>query len=398
MGPDKRKLYRLPWSLNDNPIGWLEVTDLCNLHCRGCYRQTLEGHKSLAALQEEVLFLKRWRNCDNVSIAGGECLLHPDLVELVGFIGKNGMKPIILTNGLRLDRPLLRDLKKAGLVGVAFHVDSLQSRPGWRDKDEVELSGLRQELADVVASVGGITCTFGITVYRENFHQIPDVIRWNLRNRRTVQGCTFITYRSALGTADYAVRGESIELTSETLSYASSDAPEDIGIGSGDVYDLIKREFPQFEAAAYLGGTQTHTSIKWLAGMLICGRNQVIGHVGPRGAEVSQTAHHFAYGTYFVYRNDAQIGKKALLLAAFDPPMRKVLGWYARNPFRMLLEPLYGISIGIIQAPDVLEDGRVDHCDSCPDMTYFGGTLVNSCRLDEYRKFGQLITVTPRER
>jgi hypothetical protein len=27
-------------------------------------------------------------------------------------------------------------------------------------------------------------------------------------------------------------------------------------------------------------------------------------------------------------------------------------------------------------------------CESCPDITFFNGRLVNSCRLDEYRKFG----------
>ena len=43
--PDKQNLYRFPWSMNDNPQGWVEVTDICNLHCRGCYRQRLEGHK-----------------------------------------------------------------------------------------------------------------------------------------------------------------------------------------------------------------------------------------------------------------------------------------------------------------------------------------------------------------
>jgi hypothetical protein len=32
-------------------------------------------------------------------------------------------------------------------------------------------------------------------------------------------------------------------------------------------------------------------------------------------------------------------------------------------------------------------------CGSCPDMTYFDGRLVNSCRLDEYRKFGAMMSV-----
>lgn len=70
MSLDKRNLFRLPWSMNDNPIGWVEVTDACNLHCKGCYHQELEGYKPLDVIKEEILFLKKCRNCDNITIAG----------------------------------------------------------------------------------------------------------------------------------------------------------------------------------------------------------------------------------------------------------------------------------------------------------------------------------------
>lgn len=397
MGPDKRNLYRLPWSLNDNPIGWLEVTDVCNLHCRGCYRQRLEGHKTVDQLKEEVLFLKRWRNCDNISIAGGEALLHPEIVEVVDFIARNGMKPFILSNGMALNRDLLRDLKRANLTGIGFHVDSLQNRPGWQGKTEIELCELRQRLAEMVAEVGGLPpAGFGITVYRENFDYIPHLLHWTLKNRRIVGGATFITYRSALVDGDYSVGGERLDVGVDTLGYVSTDKPEDIGISSADVYQLIKRHFPQYEAAAYLNGNQRHDSIKWLAGLLVCSRHGVLGHVGPKSVEFAEVMHHLLFGTYFVYSKDAELGKKALLAALFDPAMRPVLKWYLRNPFRLLFEPVLGVSVGIIQAPDLLPDGRVDHCDSCPDMTYFEGKLVHSCRLDEYRKFGQLITAAPK--
>ena len=111
---DKRDLYRLPWSMNDNAIAWLEVTDICNLYCEGCYRQRITGHKTLEQLKEEVLFFKRWRNPDNVSIAGGEPLIYPHIVELVAFIKENKMKPIVLTNAMALTPELLKELKKAG--------------------------------------------------------------------------------------------------------------------------------------------------------------------------------------------------------------------------------------------------------------------------------------------
>ena len=35
---DHTLLYRLPWTLPDNAITWLEPTSSCNLHCDGCYR------------------------------------------------------------------------------------------------------------------------------------------------------------------------------------------------------------------------------------------------------------------------------------------------------------------------------------------------------------------------
>ena len=152
---------------------------------------------------------------------------------------------------------------------------------------------------------------------------------------------------------------------------------------------------PQYEAAAYLGGTQRHDSLKWLIGVLLCSDREILGAVGPKTVEFAQVMHHLLFGTYFVYSKQASVGKPALLLAALDPAWRRVLRWYLRNPLRLLLEPLRGISIGIVQAPDLLENGLIDHCDSCPDMTYWNGKLVYSCRLDEYRKFGRLVGVTP---
>ncbi|MCE5257560.1 MAG: radical SAM protein, partial [Chloroflexi bacterium] len=108
---DKRNLYRMPWSMNDNPIAWLEVSDICNLHCEGCYRQHMTGHKTLEEVKEEVLFFKRWRNPDNVSIAGGEPLIYPHILELVSFIAQQGIKPVILTNACALKPDLLHQLK-----------------------------------------------------------------------------------------------------------------------------------------------------------------------------------------------------------------------------------------------------------------------------------------------
>jgi len=392
MVPDKRDLYRWPWSLNDNPIGWVEVTDICNIHCKGCYRQRLVGHKTLEEIQEEVLFLKRWRNVDNISIAGGEALIHPQIVEIVDFINRQGIKSFILSNGQRVTEDFLRDLKRAGLTGIGFHVDMLQKRPHWTGKNEIELLELRQNLADMVAEVGLPPAGFGMTVYRDNFPYIPNILRWIMKNRGKVGGATFITYRGAeTSGVDYYLNGHPVDI-GDSLSYMTDDAPEDIGIKSTDVWAWIKQNFPEYEASGYLGGTQSHDSFKWLDGYMLCAGDEILGSLGKKSMEFVQVMHHLLFGTYFVYLKGNGPAASAFLLGLVDKNVRRAFWRFLRNPFRRV----YGMSVAIVQAPDLLDDGRVDMCDSCPDVTYFEGRLVNSCRLDEYRKFGQLVTAIPR--
>lgn len=70
--------YRMPWSLTDNGIFWLEVTSQCNLTCEGCYHENIKGgHKSLADIEEELKVIKAVRKVDSVSIAGGTPLSTP---------------------------------------------------------------------------------------------------------------------------------------------------------------------------------------------------------------------------------------------------------------------------------------------------------------------------------
>jgi len=132
-------MYRMPWSLTDNPIGWLEVTDRCNINCKGCYRSQLEGHRDLGELKEEISRFRQLRNCDGISIAGGEPLLHPDLLDIVAHVRDQGMKAVLLSNAELLDRRWLRELKRAGCGYLTLHVDQWQTRKGYSGKDDSEL-------------------------------------------------------------------------------------------------------------------------------------------------------------------------------------------------------------------------------------------------------------------
>jgi len=396
---DKRHLYRLPWSMNDNPIAWLEVTDICNIHCEGCYRQHLTGHKPLDQVKEEILFFKKWRNPDNVSIAGGEPLIHPEIVDIVAFIAENGIKPIILTNAMALTPESLRELKKAGLAGFTIHIDSRQSRPHWKGKTEDELNDLRQHYADIVAAEGGVYVIFNSTVYPSTFHEIPDVVRWGQANIDRVHGLVFITYRTGITDISVAHDYTGQEVDLGQLSYTRERFDEEF-VTSPEVYQVIKDNFPEYEAAGYLGGSILHTSYKWLMGALIGSRKKIYGSIGKKTMEVAQAGHHFFKGTYLAYLSCAKVGPKVFLLSPWDKTLRQAgRNWLKdviQHPGR-LLDSLYVQGIGIIQAPDLLPDGRADMCDSCPDMTVYDGKLINSCRMDEYRLFGGFLSVVEQQ-
>lgn len=395
---DKRNLYRFPWSKNDNPIGWLEVTDICNLKCLGCYRQKISGHKTLDEIKEEILFLKRWRNCDNVSIAGGEPLMHPDIMDVVAFIKQQGIKPILLTNGVKLDRDTVVELKKAGLAGFTLHIDSNQGRPHWRDKNEVETNDLRQNFADMIHEIGGLYLVFNSTVYPSTVHHIPEMVRWAQRNVDRVHGLVFICFRTAPLDEEVTYQRGDEFVDARNLSYAS-ETPAERDITSFEVHDLIKANVPEFDASGYLGGTWKVDSIKWLAGAMIGTKRQVFGSIGAKTMELAQAAHHLFTGRYLAYLGQSKVGRKVFWLSPFDKTVGAAHRRYWRDLLRHplhLFDSVYVQSIGVIQAPDIMPDGTADMCDSCPDMTYWNGELINSCRMDEYRLFGGFVTVINR--
>src|SRR5512139_1369217 len=194
---DQNKYYRLPWNLLDNAIYWLEVTKACNIYCEGCYRENNpKGHKPLDEIEHDLQIFKKFRKTDGISIAGGDPLVHPDIVEIVRLITQDGLKPIINTNGLALNKELLRELKKAGAGGFTFHVDSKQHRPFWKGKTEIELNKLRLHFAEMLAEVGELSCAFNSTVYGDTLQYVPGIMEWGQKHIDIVHILVFIAFRA----------------------------------------------------------------------------------------------------------------------------------------------------------------------------------------------------------
>ncbi len=400
---DHNQYYRLPWNLPDNAISWLEVTKACNLYCEGCYRENEPGgHKPLDEIKNDLAVFKKYRKTDGISIAGGDPLVHPDIVEIVRLIAQEGVKPILNTNGHALTKELLHELKKAGVAGFTFHIDSKQHRPGWKGKSEVELNELRLRYAQMLAAEGGLSCAFNATVYGDTLGAIPDVLSWAQEHIDIVHVVVFICIRAAVldSQFDYYAGNEKVDMGS--VVYSAGQEEQRYDILSNDVVEVIRTRWPDFEPSAYLNGTEKIDSFKWLLSARIGTKDRIFGYVGPKFMELAQTWNHLTKGTYLAY-TDPIVQKRAksmLLLSPFDKGLRGVrkkwLGAVLRNPLN-LFRRLHLQAVTIIQPADIFCDGTMSMCDSCPDMTVHNGQLVWSCRLEEQLKFGRWIRAVPRD-
>lgn len=395
---DHRQLYRLPWNLSDNIIAWLEPTAKCNLYCEGCYRANVDQHKTLKEVEADLDLFERHRTFDGVSIAGGDPLMHPEIVEIVRMVARRGWKAILNTNGLALTEELLRALKRAGLTGLTFHIDSKQSRPDWKGKTEQELNTLRLHFAKMVARVGGLACAFNSTVYEDTLDAVPDLVAWAQEHIDLVHVMVFICYRAAVldWEYDYYAGGEKIDMSPMAYTYPSQR--QRIDISSPEVVAKIREKFPEFTPAAYLNGTEKPDSFKWLMSGRLGTKKKIYGYIGPKAVEMGQVFNHLRHGRYLAYLPPSALrrGRSLLWLWPFDRGIRKAFFRALRNP-SLLFRRLHLQSFAIIQPVDVLPDGRQNMCDGCPDVTTWNGKIVWSCRLEECLQYGQFIQTVPKE-
>ncbi len=397
---DVNRLFRMPWKTSDNAMSWLEPTRKCNITCDACFAiNDPLSQKTLAKIEHELDTLLRLRRTDAVLIAGGEPLTHPDIVEVVTMVKRRKVKAQLVTNGVGLDAHLLHRLHTAGLYGITFHVDSHQARPGWKGKNERELNVLRQQFADLVRTEGRLVCAFNTTVFPDTLHFLPDIVEWTTRNIRDVSVMTLIAARMLSPDLpfEFFAGGRKVDL--KAMGFFSE--VHHANLTTIDMYREVKRALPDYEFAAYVGGTAIPTSLKWGIACRVGSGRHSYGNMGPRSMEILQNAYHLWNGCYLSYARPglSRQGKALLLFGLFDPEVRKTAKHYlraiVRNPLR-LFERLSVQTISLLQPLDILPNGEQDNCDGCPNGTVWQDRIVPACQLDNFKKFGGPVTMVPR--
>ena len=109
-------------------VSW-NVTNACNMYCDHCYREAgCKAEEELSTAEAKTLLEQIARaNFKIMIFSGGEPLMRPDIVELVAYAKKLGLRPVFGTNGNLISLEMAQKLKEAGAMGMGISLDSMDA-------------------------------------------------------------------------------------------------------------------------------------------------------------------------------------------------------------------------------------------------------------------------------
>jgi hypothetical protein len=217
----------------------VEITQRCNLDCTLCYLS--ESSESVRDIPIEAVFARlaqvreHFGAGTHVQITGGDPTLrkHAELIDIVAHARSLGLYPALFTNGIAASRGLLTRLAAAGLVDVAFHVDTTQRRAGYAT--EQSLDPLRDEYLARARGLG-LNVVFNTTVHAGNLADIPRLVRFFIARADAI-GMVSFQLQAETGRGEWGAR-------SDIVSMASVRARVAEGAGCELPWDVIRVGHP----------------------------------------------------------------------------------------------------------------------------------------------------------
>ena len=110
------------------PIVVWNITRACNLKCVHCYNDsgTCKADDELSTKEAKVVLddLAEF-GVPSVLFSGGEPLMRPDLFELIGYAGEQGVRTVISTNGTLITTDVAKKIRQHGVSYVGISLDGV---------------------------------------------------------------------------------------------------------------------------------------------------------------------------------------------------------------------------------------------------------------------------------
>lgn len=114
------------YSREDRPVVVWNITRSCALHCVHCYNsseeKTYPGELTTSEAKRAIDGLAAF-NVPAVIFSGGDPLIRRDLFELIRYARKKGVRPVLSTSGVTIDRGAAREIKDSGVLYVGVSLD-----------------------------------------------------------------------------------------------------------------------------------------------------------------------------------------------------------------------------------------------------------------------------------
>jgi len=154
------------------PILIFSVTSRCNLHCNGCYHQTLRQTSGVDISEERLkraIGEAKELGISFIVLGGGEPLMRPSILEVPS--DYPDIMFLLFTNGLLIDDVILKKMKEERNVVPLISLEGYQT-----DTDERRGKGVYEMLQRTISTLKGNDLFWGtsLTMTKNNFDEVTD--------------------------------------------------------------------------------------------------------------------------------------------------------------------------------------------------------------------------------
>jgi MoaA/NifB/PqqE/SkfB family radical SAM enzyme len=148
------------------------VTSKCNLHCKGCYHQTLRPTSDLDISDERLkraIAEAKELGISFIVFGGGEPLMRPRILDIPE--GYPDILFLMFTNGLLIDDAVLKRMKDERNVVPLISLEGYQT-----DTDERRGKGVYEMLQNAIVALkqNGLFWGTSLTMTKNNFDEVTD--------------------------------------------------------------------------------------------------------------------------------------------------------------------------------------------------------------------------------
>lgn len=156
----------------------LYVTERCNLQCRMCNIWKRKSKEMTMKEIEQCANVLRELKVPNIVVTGGEPLIRPDIVEIIGLLNDYGFSVRLQTNGILVTEEKIKSLVKAGLRDITISLDTLdKGKIDWICRSKNLFQKVENAL-DLAAKYMDGFIVVSTVVSKINISELPAIVKF----------------------------------------------------------------------------------------------------------------------------------------------------------------------------------------------------------------------------